>query len=448
MCHICLITDDNQLAQWLPAELQKDLDCKVSHDRDFNHQIIEHFDILIVDISPSWQPAPGFFDQFRRRKPEQTIIGLVNNKNDFFHDSTSVYGMDEVFERPPGQHEMYQTKKTLLNKITILARLANLQEKLRSELHRSLIVARSKAMRDIMHRLPQLAESDAIVMITGETGTGKELIARSLHYLGPRAARPFVTVDCGAIPENLVENELFGHVRGAYTDAGPSTKGLIEEADGGTLFLDEVQSLPLGAQSKFLRFLQERQFRPLGNSRYIPVDVRVVAATNIDLAQAIKNNRFRTDLYYRLNVLPIFIPPLRQRKEDIPALANHFIQLHARENQECDPVPAEILQSWQEHTWPGNVRELENTVQRWLMTRGNELGVTTTISESNEQMSIRSLAEVREAALAQCEESYFKQLMTHTKGNISLAARIANIDRKSLGILLKKRRIEVNQFRS
>jgi len=254
-------------------------------------------------------------------------------------------------------------------------------------------------------------------------------------------------VDCGAIPENLVENELFGHVRGAYTDAGPSTRGLIEEANGGTLFLDEVESLLLGVQSKFLRFLQERQFKPLGNSKYIAVDVRVIAATNTDLAQAIKKNSFRQDLYYRLNVLPLFIPPLRQRKEDIPDLVNHFIQLHGRGNHLVDPVPAEILQSWLEHSWPGNIRELENTVQQWLMTRGTEQVIAGKPLELNEPLLIRSLAEVREAALAQCEESYFKQLMAHTKGNISLAAQLANIDRKSLGILLKKRGIDVNQFR-
>lgn len=285
------------------------------------------------------------------------------------------------------------------------------------------------------------------MLITGETGTGKELIARSIHYLGPRAAGPFVTVDCGAIPENLVENELFGHVRGAYTDSGPTTRGLIEEAHGGTLFLDEVESLPLGAQSKFLRFLQEQQFKPLGSSKYVSVDVRVVAATNSDLTLAIKKSSFRQDLYYRLNVLPLFIPPLRHRKEDIPDLVNHFIQVHGRENHHVDPVPDEVLQGWLEHSWPGNIRELENTVQQWLMTCGTEQGIAGKPLEPDELLPLRSLAEVREAALAQCEASYFKRLMSHTRGNISLAARIAGIDRKSLGILLKKRGIDIMQFR-
>jgi len=448
MCQICLITEDNQFGQWLAAELPKDIECSISHDTDFNSQGAEQFNILIIDAASYSQPPSEFLEYLPRKKMDQTVIGLVSDRNSFLQGVSLVNGMDEIFERPPGRSGIYQIKNALANKITILARLADLQKKLRNELRRSQIVAKSPAMRAIMHRLPQLAESIATVLITGETGTGKELIARAIHYLGPRAAGPFVTVDCGAIPEHLVENELFGHIRGAYTDSGPSSKGLIEEADGGTLFLDEVEALPLGMQSKFLRFLQERQFKPLGHSKYIAVDVRVVAATNTDLSQAIKKNLFRQDLYYRLNVLPLFIPSLRQRKEDIPFLVDHFIQLHAGKDHDCDTVPAEILQGWIENPWPGNIRELENTVQQWLMTCGTELDSAPKFPETGTVMPIRSLAEIREIALAQCEASYFKQLMAYTKGNISLAAQLARIDRKSLGLLLKKRGIDVNQFRS
>ncbi|MCI0512806.1 sigma-54 dependent transcriptional regulator, partial [candidate division KSB1 bacterium] len=402
--------------------------------------------VVIVDLGANWQPTPEFLNRTKQKKPGQTIIGFDSEQNILIPDGI-LMGVPEAIKPVPERQPIRQTKKDLLQKIASLVRLAHLQERLRKEWRQSQIVARSQVMQAIMHQLPQLAEVKANVLISGETGTGKELMARAIHYLGSRASGPFVTVDCGAIPENLVENELFGHVRGAYTDAGPATKGLIESADGGTLFLDEVESLPLGVQSRFLRFLQERQIKPLGQSSYISVDLRVIAATNTDLEQLIRKNFFRQDLYYRLNVLPLFIPPLRQRKEDIPALAQYFVQLHCSQNQDGHSLPAEILQRWLGHFWPGNVRELENTVQQWLVTRHSDSASLSHIPETNLTTPLQTLAEVREIALTQCEVTYFKQLMSQTKGNISVAARLANIDRKSLGILLKKRGIDVKQFR-
>lgn len=449
MCQIGLITENNQFARWLEHGLPEDLDCQVScaNYREYinhNHRI-EQADVIIVDINSNWQPTNDLFCHSKRKKRGQTIIGFVSDENSRIHDNV-LYGMDEIIKHAGENLEINQIKKLLLNRIALLVRLANLQEKLRNEMRQNQIVAKSKVMQEIMQRLLQLAAAKANILISGETGTGKELIARAIHYLSSRASGPFMVVDCGAIPENLVENELFGHARGAFTDAGQSTKGLIEGAHGGTLFLDEVESLPLAVQSRFLRFLQERQFKPLGQTRYVSVDVRVVAATNTDLPQLIQKNSFRQDFYYRLNVLPLYIPPLRQRKDDIPALVRYFIQLHNGQNQEYPAIPDEILQRWLAYSWPGNVRELENTVQQWLVHHSNP-DFTSGITDANQTTSFQTLAEVREIALTHCETAYFKQLIAHTKGNISIAARLANIDRKSLGVLLKKRGIDVKQFR-
>jgi transcriptional regulator with GAF, ATPase, and Fis domain len=216
--------------------------------------------------------------------------------------------------------------------------------------------------------LPRIARSQVTVLILGETGTGKELMARAVHYLSPRSDKAFVPVNCGALPNELVENELFGHVAGAYTGAGNSSDGLIREADAGTLFLDEVDSLPPPAQAKLLRFLQEKEIRPVGARKSRKVDARVVAAANTDLREAVRARQFRADLFYRLNVVPLLLAPLRDRREDIPELAEHFAQKYAHQFSRPTPVISSAArQKLLTHSWWGNIRELENVVERAVL---------------------------------------------------------------------------------
>ncbi|MBU2551999.1 MAG: sigma-54 dependent transcriptional regulator [Proteobacteria bacterium] len=230
------------------------------------------------------------------------------------------------------------------------------------------IVARSPCMKDLLTLIDRMAQVKSPVLITGESGTGKELVARALHRAGPRRDQPFVPVNCGAIPDQLLESELFGHVRGAFTDARQDRAGLFREADRGTLFLDEVGELPLALQVKLLRALQEDEVRPVGGAASVRVDLRIVAATARDLAAEVGQGRFREDLYYRLNVLPLSIPPLRERKADVPLLIDHFlIALSARMSRrrpDLDPAAAQALI---DYSWPGNVRELENLIERLLV---------------------------------------------------------------------------------
>jgi DNA-binding NtrC family response regulator len=227
------------------------------------------------------------------------------------------------------------------------------------------IVGRSRAIQEIVRRAAVVAQSRSTVLITGETGTGKELVARAIHDQSAQRQMPIVKVNCAALPETLIESELFGHVKGAFTGAVATKRGRFALADGGTIFLDEISAVALPVQPKLLRVLQEREFEPLGSERTVKVDVRVIAATNRDLAQLVSEGRFQEDLYYRLNVIPFAVPPLRERREDIPMLVDYFVRRHAmRAGKRIDAVAPEAMAQLAELPWPGNVRELENTIER------------------------------------------------------------------------------------
>jgi two-component system response regulator GlrR len=291
-----------------------------------------------------------------------------------------------------------------------------------------------------------VAQNDVPVIIYGESGTGKELVARAIHYTGKRADRPFIVENCGAIPENLIENELFGHVKGAYTDARTDQKGLFEEAHGGTLFLDEIGELPLALQVKFLRVLQDGEFKRIGSTKPIKVDVRVIAATNKDLIQAIAEKTFREDLFYRLNVIPIHIPPLRERKEDIPLLINHFLQEFNKElGKGVEGFSPAAIQKMMTYQWPGNVRELKNKVkQAMVLTRNNV--ITAEDLFFHVPVSSNKFQSFKEAK-REFEKEYISQVLRICQGNISQAARLAKKDRKDFYDVMKKYGIQPETFR-
>jgi transcriptional regulator with GAF, ATPase, and Fis domain len=290
-----------------------------------------------------------------------------------------------------------------------------------------------------------LAPRRATVLITGETGSGKELAARALHMGGERSRGPFVAVNCGAVPEHLLEDELFGHVRGAYTGALQPRAGKFEQAHGGTLFLDEIGELPLELQPKLLRVVQEREFQRLGASETTRVDVRLVAATNADLTEMMRQGRFREDLYYRLSVVPVRMPPLRQRRGDIPALASHFVEKFCRqENLPLKSISAEALETLQSHSWPGNVRELENAVERAVALSGAapvleaadfslpEVRLKTAPSPCMPSLLVPDDGLDYERTLASFERNILAQALQKTGGNKKAAADMLGLKRTTL----------------
>jgi DNA-binding NtrC family response regulator len=300
------------------------------------------------------------------------------------------------------------------------------------------LIGQSPAMRDIFALIRRVAHGRSSVLITGESGTGKELVARTLHFHGARAEKPFIPINCTAIPEGLLESELFGHVRGAFTGAHTSKRGLFERAHGGTLFLDEIGDMGLGLQSKLLRVLQDQEIRPVGGSQTVKVDVRIVAATNKELEVEIAAGRFREDLYYRLNVIPIHIPPLRERPEDIPALVDAFVRKHAGGQRRV--VTQAAMEALVRRPWRGNARELENAIERALaLSDAVEIGLeqlpfgqAAAADEADPGEGLLRSAAERRITLRELEERYIEAILRLTGGNKVQAARILGIDRKTL----------------
>lgn len=303
------------------------------------------------------------------------------------------------------------------------------------------IVGQSPILLAQLRKLPLFAGCDATVLITGETGTGKELCARAVHYCSRRSGQPFVGVDCGAIPIELIENELFGHERGAYTTALTAQSGLLQEASGGSLFLDEIESLPLPMQSKLLRFLQEKEYRPLGSPKPCRADVRVIAASNKSLEEAVRASRFRQDLFYRLNVLSLVMPPLRERCEDIPLLARHFVDQYAAEfSRPARNLTEAAVKRLLNHSWPGNARELENTIERAVLACDGPLIEAQHIDlpDLEPDPSTLSYRARKEVMIEKWEREELTRILTRCRGNVSVAARSEGKDPGAFRALLRK----------
>jgi len=321
--------------------------------------------------------------------------------------------------------------------------------RLTAEYGLGLIATQDSSFQSIIETIPRIAGNSASVLITGETGVGKELCARAIHCLSPRASLPFIPMDCGALPENLMENEMFGHARGAYTGAHLEQKGLVALAENGTLFLDEVDSLSLQAQAKLLRLLQEHTYRPLGSEKFHQSEARVIAATNGDLDSLLRDGRFRRDLFYRLDVLHLHIPPLRERKGDIGLLVRRILDSVTRETQSGRKHLSSVaLRKLENHDWPGNVRELINVVQRAaILSSAQEirpqdikLGLENEPAVSGEET--RTFRNARAFAIEKFEKAYVAGLMEKHNGNITHAAREAGKDRRAFGRLVGKYHIQ------
>lgn len=372
---------------------------------------------------------------YEATSPDNVLEMMRNGANDFITAPlTAVNVLPRVrrlLDSPPDSHDPVKS--------------------LSQEFGQKRLIGRSPAFVEAVKKLSVLAKCDVNTLILGETGTGKELCARSIHYMSSRSTGPFIPINCGAIPVDLVENELFGHQRGAYTSANTSHEGLIQQADSGTLFLDEVDNMPLAVQVKLLRFLQEKEYRALGSTKTCVSDARIIVATNTDVEAAVKSGRLREDFYYRISVMSIILPPLRHRQEDIPLLARHFLAKYAAHfGKRIAGISPEAICLLILYNWPGNVRQLEHVIEAAVVLCDDKVlqARHIVLPKTQNQTPAGSFREMKAMAVNEFERNYINSLLLAHHGNISKAAVAAQKDRRSFFELMRKHKINPQRYRS
>ena len=444
---ILLVDDDPRLLKLLSLRLTA-ADFRVE-TANSGHQALGKLDaflphLIITDLRMEGMDGLTLFSSVQHKYPSLPVIiltahGTIPDAVDATHK-----GVFSYLTKP------FDSQQLILNIKAALEQCYPAMEKVSEEKDlgwRSRIITQNPAMEELLKQAQRIAQSEVSILIQSDSGTGKELLARAVHNASPRYEKPFVPINCAAIPDNLLESELFGHRKGAFTGADCNHTGLIEAADGGTLFLDEIGDMPLEFQAKLLRVLQEGEVRPVGATQSIPVDVRVISATHTDLDAAIQAGTFREDLYYRLNVVMLELPPLSERREDISLLANHFLQQLRKRSENCvaksfSPEAMEVLMT---APWPGNIRQLINVVEQVAV-----LTVTPIISEAQINKALRGkTGEIVPLADAQSEfeRNYLVRILQMTQGNVTLAARLAKRNRTEFYKLLNRHQLEPKIFR-
>lgn len=395
----------------------------------------KHVDLVLTDLRLPQMSGMDLLRYIKRQWPDVEVLVLTAYGTIEGAVEAMRAGAYDFVTKPLKRAELLQAIRRAAERQALALENRYLREQLEGRRRYELVVGRSEAMRRVMEWVDRLGPISSTVLITGESGTGKELVARAIHARSPRAEKRFVAINCGAIPENLMESELFGHTRGAFTGAIRDKDGLFKVASGGTLFLDEIGSVPFGLQIKLLRAIEEKEILPVGSTTPISVDVRIIAASNRDLAKEVERGTFREDLYYRLNVVGIEIPPLRERKEDIPDLVHHFIRIHAVElNSNVEGIDDEAMAALMAYDWKGNVRELDNVIERAMILCDQRfiglahLPVNLQPSNHERQGRSRHLKE----AVKDFERQHILTVLRHTEHNKERAAEILGLSLSSL----------------
>lgn len=436
--HILLVDDDTSLLKLLSLRLTSSgytVTCAESGPQALQ-LLDDNIDLMLTDLRMEGMDGLELFNQVQKRRPELPVVIITAHGSIPEAVKATQDGVFGFLTKPINREQLLETIESALSGTP------SSPDDWSQE-----IVTRSNTMGDLLAQAERVAHSAVSVLVSGPSGSGKELLARAIHKASPRRSHPFVAINCGALPEQLLESELFGHVKGAFTGAVSRHEGLFQAANGGTLFLDEIGDMPMPLQVKLLRALQERQIRPVGSTESIPVDVRLISATHRDLDKAMQENDFREDLYYRLNVVNLCLPPLRERPEDIPLLARYFVERAAeRHNSKVKGLSPAALTLLAQMAWPGNVRQLENVIEQVTA-----LSTTPIISEgaiaqalSNQDHVLPTFNDAR----AEFEKRYLIKVMQITEGNASQAARIAGRNRTDFYKLLNKYDLEPAQFKS
>ena len=459
--HIVVLDDETSYADMLSFILKKEgyetttfYEPKKALEYLKNHAV----DVIVSDIAMPEMDGIEFLRTFLTYGVETPVIMIsAYGTIDSAVEAMKLGAFDYV-TKPFNPDELLLVIQRLENKVAIEEDNRSLREEMRGQYEFANIIARSRKMQELFATVRKIVDYKSTVLISGESGTGKELFARAIHYNSPRAKEKFVGVNCGAIPENLMESELFGHAKGSFTGAMRDKSGLFEEASKGTIFLDEIGELPLLLQVKLLRVLQEEEVRPVGETRARKIDARVVAATSRNLSKLIEEGSFREDLFYRLNVIHLVIPPLRERREDIPLLVQSFMEKFRTKYKEMDEeengndykVSTKVMKLFMDYPWPGNVRELENTIERARILCEGEViteevlpdkffapksRIFTNLDESD--LSIKRTSKAMEAQL-------IRRALQRTRGNKSQAARLLEISHKALLYKVKEYKIQAD----
>jgi DNA-binding NtrC family response regulator len=396
----------------------------------------EEFDVIISDLKMKGLKGLDLLEETKKVVPLTPVIIITAFGTIESAIKAMKLGAYDYVTKPFQMDELVLTVKKALENRLLKKEILRLKKEVEGRYHFHQLIGKSPSMQKIYGLIERISDSSSNVLLTGESGTGKELVAKAIHYNGMRKEGPLIAVNCAAIPETLLESELFGYKKGAFTDAKSDKKGLIFEAHEGTLFLDEITEMPSTLQAKLLRVIEDKEVRPLGDTSSYPIDVRIISSSNRDIKSLIQQGRFREDLYYRLKVIDIELPPLRDRKEDIPLLVKHFIERFNPEmKKEIHGVSEKALRIFIGYSWPGNVRELENVIQRAMTLSGHEMIQpedlpSALVQETDENIIDKSLRE--KYTIMQLENEYIKRVLMEVGGNKSKAAEILGLDRKTL----------------
>ncbi len=396
----------------------------------------EEFDLLITDLKMKGLKGLDLLEEAKRVAPTTPVIIITAFGTIESAIKAMKMGAYDYITKPFQMDELILTLRKALETRQLRKEVIRLRKEVESRYQFHQIIGKSPSMQKIYDLIERICDTPSNVLITGESGTGKELVAKAIHYNGIRKEGPFIAVNCAAIPEALLESELFGYKKGAFTDAKSDKKGLLFEANEGTLFLDEITEMPISLQAKLLRVIEEREVRPLGDTNSYSVDIRIISTSNRDIPTLIQQGRFREDLYYRLKVIDIEMPPLRDRREDIPLLVQHFIKKFNQEmKKNVSSISEEALRIFLNYSWPGNVRELENVIQRAITLSQREEIIPEDLPSAlflKEEESLFMKAFEKKFTLDQLEREYIKRVLIETGGNKSKAAEILGLDRKTL----------------
>ncbi|HEU0122903.1 MAG TPA: sigma-54 dependent transcriptional regulator [Bryobacteraceae bacterium] len=438
---VLVIEDEEKLRRVVQLQLQTSgYEVELAATAEEGVSASERADLVLTDLRLPGMSGLDFLDRMHAARPGLPVVLMTAYGSVETAVEAMKKGASDFLVKPFSLDHLTAVVAKALEFQALRDENQRLREELGGRYQLDSIVGRSAAMQDVFAVVLRAAPTRATVLLAGESGVGKDMIARAIHYHSPRKDKPFVKINCTAIPENLMESELFGYEKGAFTGANATKPGKFEQADTGTVFLDEIGDVPLAIQVKLLRVLQEREFERLGSNKTRHIDVRVVAATNVDLRRALEEGTFREDLYYRLNVLPINIPPLRERRDDIPYLADHFIRKHAAELGTAElPISAEAADKLMAYHWPGNVRELENVVERSLVLA---MGSRLEAADIRLDMAPRSRTAAPVSGdplflpegmtLDQYEDAIIREAMRRAQGNKSHAARLLGLTRNAL----------------